>query len=1167
MFAVARYLILMLVLVVPDVLSAADLGRLVIPFGHSGPVRNAVVSADRHWLVTSGADGFVMMWDLALGLPVARYPEHEAAINHVAVSRDGAFIFSAQEVRRAELLQSATGAVLSKFVTEPEWIEDAAISSNGELIALSLSSGNGSFQVTLVEASSRRVLARSPRYDRRPRDLRFYSNDQKLFGYVEDTAVINWETVKLTETGKSTMGAFGLATFDEANNLQVKLTGPSRGKLVLSIFDANLGAVQADIALSGIDGLSGNILAISETRSWLAYGGMGCNIDLVYLPDPSIGTRFHAAYDRFGAQDTLALSFLDDTHLLAACADGSFAVWEIVAPGPGGQLSATVSKRINPKIEFERRAKLSFLGEGRALALANTASGPKRMYVDPAPPNTRLLDITSGRDVNIAGRVFAVSPKDSSIVTVQRLQGDADPPAEQLTRWSPDGPTKLSAVTQALYPTTSIAYLPDGDHLLYATIYGPLYQLRADTFETEIIYVPDSQWHTTCLVPHPTADLFIQCNEYGVRVFQVGQPSSMAEFSEDQYVEDAVFDTDGKSILYATRGGVWRFDFKGSGKPELVIPVDEWGADPVPQHVRTLAISPVDGSIVIGVESGKLFAVPRAGSGFGPPRRIWGSYEDVRRVAFTPDKRLLLVASLGVDVFDAVSLEPKLSLFETSDGSWIAVDPTGRFDTNNFDILGDFRWRLDPEDVRHAISFEALMEPYFSPGLIGDVFGGEKPGHVDEGRLIEEPPTVSISGVKPLDAGRADVTVITRPGLVADPVAQSGAFDLKLFRDGQLVAATAGDISESDKAKVDPDGAVEMTYSVMLPKDPAISQTVFTAYAFNATGRRSAPSAPFAFSIPHPAGQIATRTMYVIAVGVNANDNNGLVLSHAVASSEAFLNGLGNAIDHEGMHYQLVKVPIEARSPGRLVPGEQRPPVLPADKKTILGVLALLAGRPVNTNEWPREIAESLKPVGPDDAVVLYVAAHGVEQGKVFQIMPQDTDPAYNIARDKPCDCAITDTELTTSFAAIDARHLVLVLDTCSSASAVVAEGRKLGPFNGARLGQLIYDKQMIVLVSSEPSKRATAVGKTYLTQAIVDNALISKGLWTYPSHANLKDLLDYVEFVLPGIGSRDPSEAERAQFYRLSKSIEDRAREIALVQPADGAAWVEMSPEGMGEK
>ncbi|WP_246763528.1 hypothetical protein [Rhizobium sp. 007] len=831
-----------------------------------------------------------------------------------------------------------------------------------------------------------------------------------------------------------------------------------------------------------------------------------------------------------------------------------------MAPQLGEQPSVTISKRVNPKMEFERRAKLSFLGEGRTLALANTVSGPKRMDVDPPPPNTRLLDTTSGRDVNIAGRVFAINPEDGTILTVQRLQGDADPPTEQLTRWSPDGPTKLSSVTQGLYPTTNIAYSPDGNHLLYATIYGPLYQLRADTFETETVYVPDSQWLTTCLVPHPTSDVFIQCNEYGVRVFQFGQPSPIAEFSDDQYVEDAVFDTDGKSVLYAARGGVWRFDFKSSGKPELVIPVDEWGPDPVPQYVRTLAISPVDGSIVIGVESGKLFAVPRAGSGFGTPRRIWGSYEDVRRVTFTPDKRLLLVSSLGVDIFDAVSFKPKLSLFETSDGSWIAVDPTGRFDTNNFDILGDFRWRLDPKDVRHALSFEALMEPYFSPGLIGDVFRGETLGNVDEGRLIEEPPTVSISGVQPVDAWRADVTVVTRP----EP--RQRAFDLKLFRDGQLVAGTPGDISKSGKAKIDPDGAIEVTYSVMLPKDPAISQTVFTAYAFNATGRRSTPSAPIALSIPHAAGQTATRTMYVIAVGVNANDNSGLVLSHAVASSEAFLNGFSDAIDHEGLHYQLVKVPIEARSPGRLVPGEHRPPVLPADKKTILGVLDLLAGRTVNTDGWPRQITDSLKPVSPDDAVVLYVAAHGVEQGNVFQIMPQDTDPGYDIAGNKPCECAISDMELTTSFAALDARHLVLVLDTCSSASAVVAGGRKLGPFNGARLGQLIYDKQMIVLVSSEPSKRATALGKTYLTRAIVDDALTAKGLWTYPTHASLKDLLDYVEFILPGLGSGSPSEAERAQFYRLSKSIQDRAREIILMQPAEGAASLEKSPEGQGE-
>ncbi|AUX78325.1 WD40 repeat domain-containing protein [Sinorhizobium fredii] len=1160
MVAAVRYILLMFVLLVPKGVNAGDVGRLMIPFGHSDPVRTAAVSADRRWLVTGGDDGIILVWDLAMGQPVARYPEHETAINHAAVSRDGSLIFSTQEIRRAELLHSATGEVLAKFVTEPAWVESAAISSDGAKIALTLSNADGSFEVVIVEANSQKVLAHSRRYNRRPRDLRFFAGDQKLFGYVEDTAVINWETDKLAEIGRDAMGAFGLATFDEANDLQVKLTGPGRGKLVLSIFDANLAPVQPAIDLPGIDGLNGNVLAISQTQSWIAHSGMGCDIDLVYLPDPSRRIRFHAAYDRFGGHNALALSFLDDSHLFVACADGSFAVWEILAPATGEPPSAEISKRINPKIEFERRDKLSFLAQGRTLAFANTVGGPKRMDVDPPPPNTRLLDTTSGRDVIVAGRIYAVNPYDGTILTVQNLQTEGDPPAEQLTRWSADGPTKLSTVIKELYPPASIAYLAGGGNLLYATIYGPLYQLSADTFETETVYVPESRWHTTCLVPHPTSDLFIQCNEYGVRVFRSDQPLPIAEFHEDQYVEDAVFDTDGTSILYAARGGVWRFDFESAGKPELVIPVTEWRPDPVPQVVRAIAISPVDGSIVLGVESGKVLVVPREGTVFGTPRRILGSYEDVRRVTFSPDRKFLLVASLGIDIFDAASLELKLSLFEASDGSWIAVHPTGRFDTNNFDILGDFRWRLDTMDMRRAASFEALMEPYFTPGLIGAVLKGEALGKIDEGPLIEAPPAVSIDRVELLDAGRAAVTVVTRPG------SRRPAFDLKLFRDGQLVGATAGDISKSGTANTKPDGAIEMTYSVMLPKDPAVSKTVFTAYAFNATGRRSAPSAPFAFTLPHPAGQGVTRTMYVIAVGVNANDNPALVLSHAVASSEAFLNGLGNAIDHEGMHYQLVKVPIVARSPGRLVPGEHRPPVLPADKKIILGVLDLLAGRTVNTEGWPRNIVESLKPAGPDDAVVLYIAAHGVEQGNVFQIMPQDTDPAYDIAGDQPCKCAITDTELTTSFAALDARHLILVLDTCSSASAVVAEGRKLGPFNGSRLGQLIYDKQMIVLVSSEPSKQATALGKTYLTRAIVDHALTSRGLWTYPSHSTLKDLLDYVELILPGIDNGVSSETERAQFYRLSKSIEDRAREITLVQPAEGAASVGMSSGGAGE-
>ncbi|QKC98339.1 WD40 repeat domain-containing protein [Mesorhizobium sp. NZP2298] len=1143
----------------------ADLSRLVIPFGHSGPVRDAAISADRRWLVTGGDDGVVILWDLETGRPVSRYPEHKNAIDTIAVSRKGETIFSSQEIRRGELLQSATGAIRSKFTTEPDWIEDAALSSDGSILALSISHNDETFDVTTVDVNTGHVLRHSPLYDRRPRSLKFFANDQKLFGYIEATAVINWETRNLVEVGRSPMDAFGLAVFDDADNVQLKLTGPGRGHLALSILNDKLSPAQPTIGLPGIDGLDGHTLAVSPNRSWLAHGDTSCNIDLAYLPDPSKHTRFHAAFDRFGSTDTLVLSFLDDDHLFVGCQDGTLAVWDIGAQAQGGQPSPAISSRVNPKIEFERRAKMSFLGETTALALANTISGPRRMDVDPPPPNIRLLDAISGRDVDIAGRILALNPKNGNMLTIQRLDEDVDPPQHEFTLWSANGPTQVSSIKRGFYPASEIAYLADGQHLLYATIYGQLYQLRADSFEIETQYVPASQWRTTCLVPHPGSDLFIQCTEYGLRVFRSGNPLPIAEFNGNDVVMDAVFDTDDQSVLFAGRNGVWRFNFRTGGQPELVVPVSQWNSDPETQFVRTLAISPVDGSLVLGADGGKLISVPRSGTAFGAPRRIWGPYEDVRRVVFSPDKKLLLAANLGIDLFDAATLEPKLSVFETSNGSWIAIDPTGRFDTNNFDILGDFRWRLSGHDLLSSISFEALMEPYFTPGLIGTVLQGKLPEIVAENGLREELPEVSIDSARLIGQARAEVTVKVKPGSSAASQ-QTTAFNLKLFRDGQLVAGTSGEIQKSHEAKIASDGTIEVTYGVMLPRDPAVSDTVFSAYAFNGTGVRSVPSKPFHLALQGRTGQSFSKTMYVIAIGINANDNSSLVLSHAVASAEVFLDGFPRAVDLAGLHYQLVKIPIEARSPGRLIPGERKPAVLPADKKTILGVLDILAGRNANTDGWPPEIVESLKPVGADDAVVLYVAAHGIAQENVFQIMPQDTTPGFDVTSGALCSCAITDSELATSFAAIDARHLVVVLDTCSSASAVTAEGRKPGPFNGAKLGQLIYDKQMIVMSSSEPTKRATALGKTNLTQAFFDDALAAKGLWTYPSHSSLKDLLDYVELIAPSLGTAGVNEAERARFYRLSKSIEDRAREITLRQPAGLPISTDSSSGGGGE-
>jgi WD40 repeat protein len=597
-----------------------------------------------------------------------------------------------------------------------------------------------------------------------------------------------------------------------------------------------------------------------------------------------------------------------------------------------------------------------------------------------------------------------------------------------------------------------------------------------------------------------------------VNVWRADRPARVRSFKvdTDEAYADAsqlLLSPDGARVLVATSNN-------GGGLKQMLVKVynvDAGSPDYALKRpgfrVSSAAWSP-DGALIA------------TGAGGGPGERatIWDvpTGEAVRRLDgpqdfvedFSADGRLLL--AYGEDGFERVyevATGRELCRFITrADGSWVVVDPEGRFDASDLDEIQGVHW-LAPEDPLKPLPLEIFMRDYYEPRLLARILSGERLAPV---RALAEvnraQPVVNITSVEQRK-GRpefARVTVeVSRPA-GAPAAGGAGAYDLRLFRGGQLVAYAP---AEGGELKTDPaTGRATFTFDdVRLPRPRGDSggearRVEFTAYAFNEDKVKS-PTARASFepAVPPPA---AKGRAYVVSVGVNAYENEEWDLRFAANDARRLQEVVATRVRQGGEYEEVVGVPLisdYASDGGR----KQSPRALKetaATKGNFKAVLDLLAGREVD-GEVLKGVpnADKLRRATPEDLVIISFSSHGYadERGRFF-LFASDTGRSGGL-RDA-LGRAVSSDELGAWLRDVDAGELILVVDACHSAASVQGEGFKPGPMGSRGLGQLSYDKGMRILTSTQADDVA------------LESGLIEQGLLTYAL-------------------TRDGLEAERADF------------------------------------
>lgn len=372
----------------------------------------------------------------------------------------------------------------------------------------------------------------------------------------------------------------------------------------------------------------------------------------------------------------------------------------------------------------------------------------------------------------------------------------------------------------------------------------------------------------------------------------------------------------------------------------------------------------------------------------------------------------------------------------------------------------------------------------------------------------------------------------------------SGVYDLRLFRDGQLIGSSApreaiekyiagapaavekDHISKvllnteedklwreaNDMAKVvkfDAEGRASYTFhNIKVPHDGR-TEIEFSAYAFNSDRVKSETvRTTYKFEKTAP----RTGKAYLISIGVNISENPQYNLQYAANDARNMQSIIGERLRAEaGKYADIIQVPLISDAAKADLPA-----VNDAQKAIIKGVFSLLAG---NESDVPADVLtqipnrEKIKPVEPEDTLIITYAGHGyADQAGIFYLLPYDIGKDTKELTPAVLQKMISSDELSLWMQPVTASEMILIIDACHSSAAVQGDGFKPGPMGSRGLGQLSYDKGMKILSATQADNVALELNS--LQQGLLSYALLQDGIKSGLADENHDKKLSTVEWL-----------------------------------------------------
>jgi WD40 repeat protein len=1016
---------------------------LVVQLGHSDYVTCLCLSRDNKWLITGSYDNTARLWEVATGTEIRAFRGHSSRVSCVSLSHDGKWLVTGSLDNTARLWKVATGEEIRVFRGHSRDVSSVSLSADGKWLV----TGSWDKTARLWEVATGKEVRAFKGHSGLVLSVSLSGDGKRLVTGGSDATACLWDVA----TGKEVRGFEGharqvtsvcLSNDDKwvvtgSEDKSARLWEVATGKEIL-VFDHSSEVRSVSMSADG---------------TWLA------TRDHTTANLWEVATRKVVRTFDSSLLSAVYLS-ADGKWLVAGTNDRSARLWE-----------AATGKEV-----------CTFAGHAISVRSVTLSGDGKRLAICVGDDTVCMWDAAAGNQV----RAFRGHSK---IITCAALSHDgkwlATGSYDQTARLWEVARAKEAQILKHPYWVFAVALSGDGKWLVTNSYDNSARLWEAATGKEVRAFRGHSDQVTSACLSRDGRWLVTGSQDRTARLWDVATGKEVRTFrGHADKVTSVCLSGDGKSLLSASEDKTARLWEVATGK-ELRAFRDRSG------FLRSVSLSG-DGKWLVTSSYDKTATLWNATTG-KEVRVFRGHSAGISSVAIAPDGKQVLTGSEDCTTrfWDAATGQELCRLVSFQNGTWAVIAPDGRFDTNDLDEIKGLHW-LMPDDPFTPLPVEIFQRDYYEPRLLARILAGEKLEPIRSlATLNRVQPKIEIDKIEPQpgvpDKVMVTVTVTSQSRTLgkADQkkTFHSGAFDLQLFRDGQLVASFP-----------DPDGAILLDPKtgskthrfehVRLPRTAGRKEVEFSAYAFN--GDR-VKSLTVRVRHPLPVGLAARpRTAYVVAIGINAFDDPRWDLRYAVPDARVLAQTLERALVAQKQFKRVVVVPLVADA--RYEGGKRFITDNSASKATIQAVLRILAGHKADAGLLKHvPAAKALAAARPEDLVLISFSTHG-HNGKDgrFHLLPSDMTKN-----------TMSTDELAHWLRDVDAGEMILIVDACHSAATVDQKGFKPGPMGSRGLGQMAYSKRMRILAASQASDVAfedARLGHGLLTFALLGDGL-KKGL------------------------------------------------------------------------